>query len=106
MFHIPGEIWVVIIGIVAGGIGFLLNRSLFKKMDDMGKDISKIARDGQEFKDTVLKDFVTKTEMRINDMAHKELRMDLGTTERNLDSKITEVRERIAKLEGKTEEIT
>jgi hypothetical protein len=95
--HIPTEIWAVILTVAFGLIAFLSNRAIFKKMDDSDKKVDKLtgvveamANDNQKFKETALKDFITKVDMRVNDMAHKELW-----------SEINSLRERTAKLEGR-----
>lgn len=95
----------VVLTALIGLIAFLSNRAIFKKMDDSDKKIDKmstvvdsIAKESAEFKNTVLKDFMTKndsqTEGKLNNMAHKELWQEINS-----------LRERCAKIEGMNENI-
>jgi len=80
-----------VLGIVFALISFLIQRSVFKHMDDIKILIEGIRNDFSIFKDEVMRDFVRKDDFDKNDEAHK-----------NLWDEINKLRERVAKHEGQT----
>jgi hypothetical protein len=92
---------IFIFGIIFSIIGFLINRTFIKKIDDIEKAMSNgfnkiddkfsiFEKEFREFKEESIRDFVRKVELRPNETAHIEMWKEINS-----------LRERVAVAESK-----